>query len=49
MKNTPISVRLTDDNRSWLMQMAKSEDRSLNKLINRFLEQVRDAAKKGRK
>ena len=42
MKNTPLSVRLTDDNRSWLEKIAKAEDRSLNKLINRALERDRE-------
>ena len=41
MKNTPVSVRLTDDNRSWLQKIAEAEDRSLNKLINRAIERDR--------
>jgi len=49
MANTPVSVRLTDENRQWLDQMASKEDRSLNYLINRIVEAARAAEKKGRK
>ena len=49
MKNTPVSVRLTDENREWLDAKAARDDRSLNWLINKFVEQARDAERKVRK
>lgn len=49
MANTPISVRLTDENREWLEKQADSDDRSLNYMINKLIEQARAAEKRGRK
>ena len=49
MANTPISVRLTDENRAWLDARSEREDRSLNWLINKLLEQAREAERKVRK
>lgn len=41
MANTPISVRLTDENRAWLDRKAIDEDRSLNYLMNKLVELAR--------
>ena len=49
MANTPISVRLTDENRDWIEARSLREDRSLNWLINKILEQAREAERKVRK
>ena len=54
MKNTPVSVRLTDETRAGLDKLARREDRSLNYLINKLLavaletESTRDARAKAR-
>lgn len=47
--NTPISVRLTDENREWLDAKASADDRSLNYLINKLVEQARASDRKARK
>jgi len=46
MANTPISVRLSDENRAWLVRKADEEDRSLNNMINRIIEAAREADKR---
>jgi predicted HicB family RNase H-like nuclease len=46
MENTPISVRLSDENRAWLVRKADEEDRSLNNMINRIIEAAREADKR---
>jgi hypothetical protein len=43
---TPISVRLSDENRAWLVRKADEEDRSLNNMINRIIEAAREADKR---
>lgn len=46
MANTPVSVRLTDENREWLEKQATALERSLNYLINKSVEKDRLASEK---
>ena len=49
MANTPISVRLSDENREWLERKAAEDDRSLNYMINKIIETARTSDRKARK
>ena len=43
MITTPISIRLTPENRAWLDKRVDRDDRSINYLINKVLASVRAA------
>lgn len=49
MANTPISVRLSDENREWLERKSDEDDRSLNYMINKIIEAAREADANKRK
>lgn len=48
MANTPVSIRLPEDLRSWLDEKAAHEHRSINNLVVYLLEQAKAADKKRR-
>ena len=41
-KKLPRSIRLEPEIEAWVMEQAKSEDRSFNAQINRFIRKIKE-------